>query len=396
MLKRIPRTLCTLYLTLLLGCSCVLGSSVVREAARTAHATSSVPEVDEMRSGLPPLAGWTFKGLNWQLVPNTWETETVISSIRQYGVNAIRRHFASAPVLEQGAATRVVYFRRWHTVADWCAQHGLWIIFDFYTRFLGGDGTDGMRWVWEMPEPAFLELWRVIAQEMKGHGNVLLELGNEPNDYGRVTPAHRTRWLQRCVNAITVIRDAGFTGYIVIPLPEGATDGHTASRYRQQVAATDPLNRYLWDFHYYWYHHELQVGSPMDASLHAVRGWLDRKGISALRASGDRVLCGEFGVYSQDPDPRDLQWFRNLLTILRRDSYDLICEAYQPGADFPQLQGAWDTTDWTTLNQQGRIFVASLPFNLTYYSATARSPTLFLRTIQRFLNPEHTLLNAYF
>jgi aryl-phospho-beta-D-glucosidase BglC (GH1 family) len=385
-MKRTFHTLCILFLILLVGCSFVLGHGVLQgPAAKTASAASSVLEADGERSALPRLAGWTLKGLNWQLVPNRWETEAVISTIRQYGVNVIRRHFASAPVMEQGTATRAVYFRRWHTVADWCASHGLWVIFDLYSRFLGGEGTDGMRWVWEMPEPAFLELWRVIAQEMKDYGNVLLELGNEPNDYGRVTPAHRALWLQRCLKAIAVIRDAGFTGYIVIPLPEGATDGRTASRYRQQVAAVDPLDRYMWDFHYYWYHHELMVGTPSDTSLRAVQGWLDRKGIRALRASGDRVLCGEFGVHRQDPDPRDLQWFRNLLTILKRDGYDMICEGFQPGQDFPQLQGNWATTDWTTLNRQGHVYVASVPSDLTYYLDPALSYTQYLPTIQRLL-----------
>jgi hypothetical protein len=396
-MNRTYHALYSILLALLVGSSLVLGQ-VVRQGAATSPKLNApaLLATDPAESELPRLAGWTFKGLNWQLAPNTWETEAVISTMRQYGINAIRRHFASAPLMEQGAVTRATYLRRWQTVADWCAQHGVWVIFDLYTRSLGGEGTDGMRWVWEMPEDAFLALWQLIAQEMQRHGNVLLELGNEPNDYGRRDPAHRMRWLQRCLKAITVIREAGFTGYIVLPLPEGATDGRTARAYRQQVAATDPLDRYMWDFHYYWYHHEEHVGTPNDYSIRAVEGWLDRKGISALRASGDRVLCGEFGVYGQHTDSRDVQWFRNLLTILLRDGYDMICEAYQPGGDFPQLYGDWRTTDWTSLNIQGNVYVDALPYDITYYTDLVRARSQHLMMTQRFLDPLNKFMNAFF
>jgi hypothetical protein len=74
---------------------------------------------------LPRLVGWTFKGMNWQLEPQSWETEGVIENIRQYGVNTIRRHFASAPLMEEGAATRATYFSRWHNIANWCANNGM-------------------------------------------------------------------------------------------------------------------------------------------------------------------------------------------------------------------------------------------------------------------------------
>jgi hypothetical protein len=219
-----------------------------------------------------------------------------------------------------------------------------------------------------MPEDEFLAMWRLIAREMQGHGNVLLELGNEPDDFGVTDPSHRDIWLQRCIKAIAVIREEGFQGYIVIPLPECATWAHPVFAYRQQVVDADPLDRFMWDFHYYWLHHEYQVGSPEAYTLEDVQGWLDTRGISALRATGDRVLCGEMGVYGQNPDPRDLQWFQNLLTILHRDGYDMICEAYQPNHNFPQLTGEDDTTDWYTLNTQGTVYVSALPPDLSYYT----------------------------
>lgn len=361
------RTFLSILIGILIGCSVSFGQTVIQGTV----AISSTGIVDYSGRGsveeLPRLVGWTFKGLNWQLEPQSWETEEVIIKIRQYGVNTIRRHFASAPLMEEGELTRTTYFDRWHNVANWCANNGMWVIFDFYTQDLGGQGIYGMTWVWEMPETDFLELWRVIAREMKDHGNVLLELGNEPNDYGMDYPEHRDIWLQRCIKAIEVIRQEGFQGYIVIPLPEVATWAPPALAYRNQVVEADPLDRFIWDFHYYWYHQEYQAGTPDDYSLSDVQGWLDRKSISDLRALGDRVLCGEFGVHEQDYDSRDMLWFQNLLTILNRDGYDMTCESYQPGSDFPQLTGSWGATDWQTLNSQGNVYIDALPLEIGYY-----------------------------
>ena len=317
---------------------------------------------------IPQLVGWVLKGLNWQFTPPAWETEAVIANMREHGANALRRHFASAPLMESNDTVRAAYFERWHNVANWAAQNGMWVIYDFYGRSIGGRDADGMRWVWEMPEEDFLAMWQMIAQEMRNHGNVLLELGNEPNDFGETDPTHRDIWMQRCIKAITVMREAGFTGYIVIPIPECATWAHPVYPYRQQVLDADPLDRFMWDFHYYWFHHEYQVGTPDDYSLASVEDWLDRRGISGLLAAGDRVLCGEFGVHGQRYDPRDFQWFQNLLTILNRDGYDRICEAYQPNYNFPQLLGTDDTTDWRTLNDQGTTYVAAFPLNISYYT----------------------------
>jgi hypothetical protein len=325
---------------------------------------------------IPQLAGWVLKGLNWQFTPPVWETEAVIATMREHGANALRRHFASAPLMEANASTRAAYFERWHNVATWAEQNGMWVIYDFYGRSVGGRDADGMRWVWEMPEEDFLAMWRMIAQEMRrmiaqamrSHANVLLEVGNFLMIRRPPRSTHRDIWMQRCIKAITVMRDAGFTGYIVIPIPEAATWAHPVYPYRQQVLDADPLDRFMWDFHYYWYHHEYQVGTPDDVSLASVEDWLDRRGISGLLAAGDRVLCGEFGVHGQRYDPRDFQWFQNLLTILNRDGYDRIAEAYQPNYNFPQLLGTDETTDWRTLNTQGQTYVAAFPLNLSYYT----------------------------
>jgi hypothetical protein len=151
------------------------------------HADNTVPHP---ANELPQLTGWVLKGLNWQLTPPAWETEAVISMMREHGANAIRRHFSSEPILEANETTRTAYFERWHNVATWAAQQGMWVIYDFYGRSIGGKDADGMRWVWEMPEADFLAMWRMIAQEMRRHGNVLLELGNEPNDFGVTDPSH--------------------------------------------------------------------------------------------------------------------------------------------------------------------------------------------------------------
>jgi hypothetical protein len=304
--------------------------------------------------------------MNWQLQPQSWETEAVIQNIRQYGVNVIRRHF-SYYFYEHN---RSIYINRMKNIAEMAAQNGMWIIFDLYNNINGVGTTEervaGMRWLWKMPEGQFLDLWRDMAQIFKNYPNVLLELGNEPNG----DPSHRDIWMQRSIKAIEIIREEGFTNYIIIPLPNVATGGHTALAYRDRVRAADLLDRYMWDFHYYWYHQESRAGTPDDYATRDVQDWLDRMGISDLRATGDRVLCGEFGVHGQAYDRRDMEWFENLITILLRDGYDMIAEAYQPNSDFPQLIGDWGTTDWHTLNTQGNVFVDALPLDIRYYEHT--------------------------
>jgi hypothetical protein len=304
---------------------------------------------------LPPrLMGWNLKGMNWQLVPQSWESPEVLTQIRSYGANGIRRHFTAEYWLD--TATRDQYAQRFHNVAQWCAEQGIWVIFDLYSRTAGASGDlreTQLIWTWDTK--LLVQVWQQVAIELKGYGNVLLELGNEPNDVGWPNPSHREVWVDKCRAMIQGIRSVGFTGYLVVPLPEGATDGVTFTMRFPDLLAADPLRRLIIDFHHYQYWH--QVGS----SITSIRTWLYNHGISQLRAQGYRVLCGEFGVKST---PAELTWYQRFLEILLADGYDLMCEAYQLG-DFPQLEGA--SIETGHLNVAGRIFVGHMS-NLAYYA----------------------------
>jgi hypothetical protein len=315
-----------------------------------------VPSLSVQAYELPPrLVGWNLKGMNWQLHPQSWESPDVIAQIRGYGANGIRRHFTAEYWLD--AATRNQYAQRFRNVAQWCAERGMWVIFDLYSRTAGSSGNlQGTQLIWTWDTTFLVRLWQQVALELKEYGNVLLELGNEPNDVGSPYPAHREIWVEKCKSMIRGIREVGFTGYLVVPLPEGATDGVTFVTRFVELLKVDPLQRVIIDFHHYQYWHE--VGS----STTGIRAWLQNHGISQLRAQGYRVLCGEFGVKVEQSE---LAWYRRFLKVLIADGYDMMCEAYQLG-DFPQLEG--DSVATGRLNTAGRIFVDHFPSNLAYYA----------------------------
>jgi hypothetical protein len=304
---------------------------------------------------LPPrLVGWNLKGMNWQLAPQSWESPEVLTRIRSYGANGIRRHFTAEYWLDP--ATRPQYAQRFHNVARWSAERGMWVIFDLYSRTAGASGNlRGTQLIWTWDTALLVEIWQRVAQELKGYGNVLLELGNEPNDVGTPNPAHRDIWVEKCRAMIQAIRAVGFTGYLVVPLPEGATEGGTFVTRFHELLAVDPLKRLVIDFHHYHYWH------PVGSSTASIEAWLRRQEISQLRAMGYRVLCGEFGVKGS---PEELAWFQHFLALLDAGGYDMMVEAYQLG-DFPQLEGASIATG--RLNPAGQLFVSYMT-GLTYYA----------------------------
>jgi hypothetical protein len=304
---------------------------------------------------LPPrLMGWNLKGMNWQLTPQSWESPAVLTQIRSYGANGIRRHFTAEYWLDP--AIRDQYAQRFHNVAQWSADRGMWVIFDLYSRTAGASGNlRGTQLIWTWETALLVQVWQLVATELRGYGNVLLELGNEPNDVGPPNPGHREIWVDKCRAMIQAIRDVGFTGYLVIPLPEAATDGGTFLTRFAELLAVDPLKRLIIDFHHYHYWHH--VGT----SATSIRAWLQRHGISQLRARGYRVLCGEFGVKGTTAE---LTWYRHFLEILLADGYDMMVEAYQLG-DFSQLTG--DSIATGQLNTAGRLFADSMT-HLAYYA----------------------------
>lgn len=314
-----------------------------------------------------------LKSLNWWIPPRSWENEELFQIIRSKGVNGIRRHFSSDPVVAQNT----VYFDRMRMNAQYCADNGMYIIFDFYSKEIkaASGGLAAMRWQWQMPESQFLAMWRTMARELKDYKNVCLELGNEPNDAGMSDPypEHRDIWMARCVKAIEAIRAEGFEGMIVIPFPEVATYGQSGLDWRDRIIAADPLDRWMWDFHEYWYwqHRNSNQTSPQD-----VRAWLQSKKIAELRAMGDRVLCGEFGTHTQNPDSRDTAYFKSQITVFKADGYDYCGQSYQAGNDFPMLTGPINQ-QWTELNPTGEYFVSQIG-DLQYFNdEDGEMPTIY-------------------
>jgi hypothetical protein len=366
------QTIVIILIGVLIGCSVSMGQTMIQgTVAIPSTGVIDYTRQESSKAELPRLAGWDLKGMNWQLTANSWENPQVFAQMRAYGVNMVRRHFSSDPITS-GGSTRTTYINRMKNIASMTADNGMWIIFDMYAQYIyaGSGGLEAMRWQWQMPEEDFLDMWEDLARELKSYGNVILELGNEPNDAGMspAYPEHDNIWFSRCVKAIQRMRAVGFENYIVIPLPEVATDGQAAQRWRDDIRNADPLDRYMWDFHYYWYWQESQAGTPNDTSEAAIRNWLSNHGISQLLAMGDRVLCGEFGVHGQTYDSRDMTHFQNEMKVFNQDHYDYCAQSYISGTDFPMLTGtSISSSDWKTLNTQGQYYVDALSLNISYY-----------------------------
>jgi aryl-phospho-beta-D-glucosidase BglC (GH1 family) len=193
------RTVVSILIGVLIGSSMSFGQTMIQgTVAISSTGTIDYSQLNRSNGELPRLCGWDLKGMNWQLAPNAWETETVFQQMRQYGVNMVRRHFVTAPLMDSGSTTRTTYLTRMKHNAEMAARHGMWIIFDMYAQPLyhGSGGLAAMYWQWQMPESQFLAMWEFLATELKEYPNVILELGNEPNDQANTYPEHRDVWLQ--------------------------------------------------------------------------------------------------------------------------------------------------------------------------------------------------------
>jgi hypothetical protein len=304
-------------------------------------------DLDEVEyvSYLPDrLYGADFKGLNWRTSDYVWERDNTYTIMRDtYKFNLIRRHFAGEPVYNNDEN----YMSRLERCASLARDRGMWVIFDLYSWNLGTDASirrqqehnwDPNDSTWG--DARWNQLWTNMGNRFKGYGNVILELGNEPDDYNNTgwTAAMYERQRARYAATITLLRGLGFANYIGIP---GTGYGTTLSNWPSRVASLgDSL--LLFDIHYYI---EYQGGGTAQSSI---RSYMNARGCDDLMALGYRVLVGEFGVKGREDQQTETQrvWFRNFLFVQRDDGYDTCFQSFQPGTDFPGIQGDWGDSYW--------------------------------------------------
>jgi hypothetical protein len=335
----------------------------------------------EYVSALPDrLYGWDFKGLNWRLSDYVWERDGTYQIMRDYGVNMIRRHFAGEPVYSNITS----YMNRITRTAEEAAERGMYVIFDLFSW---DDGTDSairrqQEHNWDPNDSTWgdarwNQLWTNIGNLVKDYDNVILELGNEPDDYNNTgwTAAMYERQRARYAATITLLRNLGFNGPIGIP---GTAYGTTLSNWVSRASSLNDSN-IIFDIHYY---QEYQGGSGTESGI---RTYMNNRGCDDLLNAGYRVMVGEFGVKGSENNQSSTQrtWFQNFLKVQRDDGYDSCFQSFQPGTDFPGIQGDWGDSQWPsrTPTTPMRWFLqgwdssyTGVPSNLEYYDSTPPPP----------------------
>jgi hypothetical protein len=350
------------------------------------------------------LYGVDFKGLNWQIAEYSWERDSTYQIMRDYGVNMIRRHFAGGPVRTGNTSYRA----RMDRCASLAAERGMWVIFDLFSYNVGyAPATRAeQNHNWDPNDPAgqwgdanWNAIWTNMGTWFKDHGNVLLELGNEPDDYNNTgwTSAMYERQRARYASTIAILRGLGFDNPIVIP---GTGFGTTLSNWPSRAASLNDTN-IIFDIHRYWWH-QLRNSDPSATSVTDVRNAFNARGCDDLMNAGYRVLVGEFGVHGSETnqDSRDRTWFQSMLLVQEADGYDSCYQSFQPGTDFPGIQGDMGDTNWPSRvpTTSFRYFYegwgttyGGIPDNLQYY--TGEEPGDGTLTVTAS-TPDNSPLNA--
>jgi hypothetical protein len=263
----------------------------------------------------------------------------------------IRRHFAGGPVRTGNTSYRA----RMERCADLAAERGMWVIFDLFSYDLGSasDIRSQQGHNWDPNDPAgrwgdanWNAIWTNMGTWFKDNGNVALELGNEPDDYDNTgwTSAMYERQRARYAATIALLRGLGFTNPIVIP---GTGFGTTLSNWPSRAASLNDTN-IMFDIHRYWWWQVRTSADPNATSVSDVRSALNARGCDDLLNAGYRVLVGEFGVHGGESsqDSRGRTWFQSMLRVQESDGYDTCFQSFQPGNDFPGIQGNWNDTNW--------------------------------------------------
>lgn len=186
---------------------------------------------------------WMGQGLGW----NPTGAQTELDAIKSWGANVVRWHQTifywtnSSGINFTNIPYDTQYKQHIHDILNWSADRGIYFIFDPYSFGCywcgGGDqpclpflpyidcdnSTNITPWVmsympagWKDPstsEDAFVEYWRQIANEYKGHPNIIFDLFNEPHGNSTVEYV----WLNQTVpKIISAIRSTGADQLILV------------------------------------------------------------------------------------------------------------------------------------------------------------------------------------
>lgn len=203
---------------------------------------------------------------------------------------------------------------------------GMTVILDPHNYAYYGDKQIGSP---DLPDSAFADFWRRLAEEYKDDGGVQFGLMNEPHD----VPA--TQWLASANAAIAAIREAGAKNLVLVP---GTiwTGAHSWEEEREGGAngtvmldIKDPANNHVYEVHQYLdadFSGKADVCTRADDAVAALARFTDW-----LKRNGKRGFLGEFGGSA---DKACLEGLTRMTALVGKESAVWTGWAYWAGGDW--------------------------------------------------------------
>jgi hypothetical protein len=185
------------------------------------------------------LRGVNCSGMEYRPTGCGGLTEAGIASlIQEYGCRILR-----VPFQQQWALERPDYLEQLRTVASWVNGYGAYILFDL--QWIDERSRGGANRVPPLPNPASVDLWRLLVGSFRENPGVLFDLFNEPHDrlpgdpfpllrpdgsefpeQVRVLPAMWQEWALHLIDAVREVHPASVLfvsgldwGYDLRPFP---------------------------------------------------------------------------------------------------------------------------------------------------------------------------------
>lgn len=214
-----------------------------------------------------------------------------------------------------------------------------------YVQRVIGDGT--------LTVAHLADVWTKLANLVKSHPKVILNLMNEPHDL----PMNSTTWFSGIQTVINAVRATGSTQLILVPNTRGSDVGHwhtwaPGGGPLDSVAAlsiTDSANNHAFDMHsYYPEGYGSNDESSYGAQLTAVTQW--------ARTHGKKLFLSEMGIPTHESFAQ--AQITNALTFMNNNSD--VWLGWSP----------WDLTSWQlTTNNHTADYTTNGRTPINWYAA---------------------------
>lgn len=262
----------------------------------------------------------------------TYPSDETIAYFAGKGFNAVRLPFKwerLQPRLNRGF-DRAERKRLADTVKA-LRRAGFTVILDPHNYAFYGDKPIGSA---EVPDTAFADFWRRLAEDYKDDAGVQFGLMNEPKDISA------PQWLASANAAIAAIRETGATNLILVPgtLWSGAhsweEDIEGGANGTVMLDVKDPMENHAYEVHQYLdadFSGKAKTCARADDAVKALERFTEW-----LKRNGKRGFLGEFGGSA---DPACLDGLARMTAVIEKESAVWTGWTYWAGGDW------WPTTE---------------------------------------------------